>query len=259
MNSAGRPWRVVVVDDEPHARDLLAALLAEHPDFALVGTCGDGRSALDRVEETSPDLLFLDVQMPELDGFEVVAALDECSPPLVVFVTAFDRHAVRAFEVHALDYLLKPFGPDRFLRALERARAVLADAPLRCDLWTRSRALALHAPGASSYLQRLLLRESGRVFIRAVSELDFVESEGNYLRLHFGADSHLQREKLGLLEERLDPARFARCHRSYLVNLDRVRELRPAFHGNLSIVLRSGREIPLGRPYRDSFVGRLAF
>ncbi len=253
MNPAGPapPLRVVIADDEGPARSYLSGLIEKEPALSLVAECAGGREAVEAVRRCRPDLLFLDVQMPEVDGFDVIAELGGEVPAQVIFVTAHDAHAVRAFEVHALDYLLKPFGRERFRKAVERALAAeagqdaLAPAPLAALL------------SGAGFPKRMLIKSGGRIHIRAVAELDWAEAEGNYVRLHFGADSFVQREKITDLEAQLDPTRFARPHRSMLVNLDRVRELRPVFHGDYVVVLRNGREITLGRPYRERFLAQM--
>lgn len=249
--------RVMLADDEQPAREYLASLIAVEPDLELVDQCANGREAVDSIRRARPDLLFLDVQMPELDGFEVLAELGDDLPPGVIFVTAFDQHAVRAFEVNALDYLLKPFGPERFRKAVRRAREILRSTEDPAPTAYRLRELAHNPPVLSPYLHRLLLLSTGRIQFRNVSELDWVESEGNYLRLHFGSESHLRRDKLSALEARLDPARFARPHRSFLVNIERIRELRRTINGDYIVVLKSGLEIPLGKPNREGFMAQI--
>lgn len=252
------PLRIIIADDELLARKRIVSLLAGMADVEIVAQCANGRAVVEAVREHRPDLLFLDVQMPELDGFEALAELQEDRPPGVIFVTAFDQHALRAFEYHALDYLMKPFSSDRFVKALQRARELLHSAEAVSDFNERLMGLMQNLPSRSPYLQRLMIKGSGRIHFRNASELDWIESEGNYIRLHFGNESHLQREKLGALEARLDPKRFARPHRSVLVNIDRIREMRQVFHGDYVIVLKSGIEVPLGKPYRERFLERLS-
>ncbi len=250
--------RVVLADDEAPAREYLASLIGTLPGLSLARQCANGREAVEAVRAEKPDLLFLDVQMPELDGFAVLTALGDDVPPGVIFVTAYDQHAVRAFEVHALDYLLKPFGPERFQKAVSRAREILASPEAAEIAGARLRELGQPGGSRSPFLHRLLISHSGRIHFRQVSELDFVEAEGNYLRLHFGAESYLQRDKISALAARLDPVRFARPHRSFLVNIDRIRELRRSFHGEFIVVLKNGREFPLGKPYREAFLEQVS-
>ena len=280
--------RALIADDEPLARARVERLLGAEAGVEILAQCGSGTETVAAVREHRPDVLFLDVQMPGGDGFSVLRELGPADTPrAVVFITAFDRHALRAFEAHAVDYLLKPFDPDRFTQAFSRVRERLAPAaaliqesperpvsapPQVADdaLRTRLRRLleemnSLAAPPSAPepaesapFDQRIVLRQGGgRLVVRRVEELDWAEAEGNYVKLHFGRESHLQRETLAALESRLDPARFVRVHRSALVNLDRIRELRPLFHGEHVIVLQSGAEVALGRQYRDDFLGRL--
>lgn len=252
------PLRIIIADDESLARKRIVSLLASVSDVEIVAQCTNGRAVVEGVREHRPDLLFLDVQMPELDGFEALAELEDDRPPGVIFVTAFDQHALRAFEYHALDYLLKPFSSERFVQALQRAREMLHSTDAVSEFNEQLLGLMQNLPSRSPYLQRLMIKGSGRIHFRNASELDWIESEGNYVRLHFGSESHLQREKLGALEARLDPRRFARPHRSVLVNIDRIREMRQVFHGDYVIVLKSGIEVPLGKPYRERFLERLS-
>jgi two-component system, LytTR family, response regulator len=240
--------RVLIVDDEPLARARLRALLEREPDVQVAGESGDGVQAITAVEALRPDLVFLDVQMPALDGFGVLEALGE-PLPAVVFVTAYDRYALRAFEVHALDYLLKPFDRERFRRALERARATLQrDESLAVnrkllELLDDVRPTRKAAP-------RLVVKTAGRVFFLRPEEIDWVEAAGNYVKVHVGREDHLLRETMSALEGRLDADRFVRIHRSTLVNLDRVKELQPWFHGDYKVILRDGTELTLSRGYR---------
>lgn len=258
MSSAASPsLRVVLADDEPPAREFLESLLATEPDVTLLRSCRHGEETVEAVRELRPDLLFLDVQMPRLDGFEVLEQLGEELPTGIIFVTAFDQHALRAFEYHALDYLLKPFGASRFQRALARAREILGTPARREEHAQSVQSLVGNSPHRSPYLQRFLLKSAGRIHFRRVTELDWAESEGNYVRLHFGNEAHLQREKLSALEAMLDPAHFARPHRSILVNIDRIKELRQVFHGDYLVILRNGVEVPLGKPYRERFLAQV--
>lgn len=245
-------WRAIIADDEPLARERIRTLLAGDREVDIVGECGSGLEAIAAIRNLGPDLLFLDVQMPELDGLEILRKVGAGAVPAVIFVTAYDQYAIQAFEVHALDYLLKPFDRDRFGRALARAKAHLA-AGRRSDLEHRLNALmsdfqALRAP---RYADRLVIKGAGRVFFLKVDEIDWVEAEGNYVRLHVGAESHMIRETMHSLESRLDPGMFLRIHRSYMVNVDRVKELKPWFRGEYVVRLRDGRELTLSRGYRD--------
>lgn len=243
------PIRTLIVDDEPLARDKLRAFLARHADFVLAGEAGDGLTAARLIDELRPDLVLLDIQMPELDGFEVLAAVETEPLPHIIFVTAFDHYAVQAFEVGAIDYLLKPVAPDRFEQALDRARHQLDRGT--GDLADRlARALEQVAP-ARPRVERFLVKQGGRSrFVPAV-EVEWIEAAGNYLKLHLGAETHLVRATMKEIESRLDPARFARVHRTAIVNVDRIQYLEPWSHGDQLLVLKSGHRLMLSRRYRD--------
>jgi two-component system LytT family response regulator len=258
--------RVLLVDDDHFARASVRSLLSAEPGVHIVGEASDGHAALDAIEREDPDLVFLDVDMPGLDGFGVLEALGGARLPAVVFVTAHEHYAIRAFEVHAMDYLLKPFGRERFRQAFARARAALARRDddgqaervqaLLEELREEQRGIErLLAPAAP--LDRILVKARDRVLLVELADVDWIEAEGNYVRLHAGGASYLVRWKIGSLEERLDPRRFARVHRSTVVNLERVRELRPWFAGDLLVVLKDGTELKLSRGYRPKLEERL--
>jgi two-component system LytT family response regulator len=240
--------RALIVDDEPLARERIRHLLRGVSDVQVVGECRDGPAAVEAVRTAGPDLMFLDVQMPEMDGFEVLRLLEPGEIPAVVFVTAYDRYAIEAFEVRALDYLLKPFDRDRFLKTLQRVRE---------HLRTRGGAGAgeLHAllrdlPARPGRSERLVVRSGGRIVFLPVAEIDWIEAADNYVRLHAGKQVHVMRETLQRLESTLDPERFVRIHRSTMVNLERVRELQPWFHGEYVLILTDGTRLTTGRAHR---------
>jgi two-component system LytT family response regulator len=247
------PVRVLIADDEPPARAKLRRFLHAEPGVELAGEAASGTEAVELIERLRPDLVFLDIQMPGADGFGVLQAIDPAAMPHVVFVTAYDEYALRAFEVHAVDYLLKPFDAGRFRTALARARERVRSRPPagheELDARIR-RALAEARPGPA-YLERVLVRTGARAVFLRVDEIDWIQAEENYVRLHARRESYLVRGTLAGLEERLDPARFIRVHRSHMVNLASVRELHPWSHGDWMIVLRDGRELMLSRRYRD--------
>jgi two-component system, LytTR family, response regulator len=244
------------VDDEPLARERLTGLLFSEPDIEIVGQCRDGEEAITSIMDLSPDLVFLDVQMPQMNGFEVIDAVGNERMPLVIFVTAYDQHALRAFQVRALDYLLKPFDRERFLSSLQRAReAVRLRREGRLD--ERLGALLADLGAARRYLKRLLVKNGSRTVLLQTGEIDWIESAGNYVRLHVGRERHLLRETMAALEEKLDPERFVRIHRSTMVNLERVRELEPFFHGDYVLKLLDGTRLTLSRTYRDRLQERL--
>jgi two-component system LytT family response regulator len=250
--------RALVVDDEPVARDRLVRLLEQQRDIDLVGQCSNGLETVTAIEQLSPDLVFLDVQMPEMDGFEVVRALEAGRVPAVVFVTAYDEYAVRAFEVHALDYLLKPFSSVRFRATLAHAREQL-DRHRTGDLGRRLLELAptlWEKSGAPKTADRLLVRSTGRVHFVRTSEIDWCEAAGNYVRLHVGEESHLFRETMNGLESKLDPQHFVRIHRKTIVNVERIEELRSSLAGECTVHLRNGAKLTLSRGYREGFQER---
>ncbi|HEU4698838.1 MAG TPA: LytTR family DNA-binding domain-containing protein [Gemmatimonadales bacterium] len=256
------------MDDEPLVRRGLRAVLAAEPDVAVIGECGDGREAVRRIRAERPDLVFLDVQMPELDGLGVVDALaaDE-RPPALVFVTAYDAYALRAFEVHAVDYLLKPFDEARLRTALARARQRLGATRVPADGARLAALLAELRPAAAApergvahrpdrALERFLVRTGDRLLPVAVTAVDWIEAADNYVRLHVGAERHALRETIKALEAQLDARRFARIHRSTIVNLDRVRELRPLPSGDCAVLLHDGTRLTLSRSFRAAFEAR---
>jgi two-component system, LytTR family, response regulator len=249
--------RTLVVDDEPVARARVVALLGDEPDVEVVGECANGSQAVAAIADRSPDLVFLDVQMPEMDGFEVARRLGPDRMPAVVFVTAFDQYALQAFEVHALDYLLKPFSAQRFKSALSHAREQLAQRRAT----TMGRQLLEWLPEIQKrepILDRLVVKSSGRIYFVRVADVDWCEAAGNYISLHVGQQSHLIRETMNHLEARLDPNQFVRIHRSTIVNVDRIQELRSSFNGEHVVLLRSGTRLALSRGYRDALQARLS-
>ena len=243
--------RTLIADDEPLARERLRALLARHPDVEIIGECANGADTIAAISDLRPDLVLLDVEMPRVDGFGVLEALDPEALPAVVFVSAHDQYALRAFEAHALDYVLKPFDEARVDRALRRVRGQLA----------RSAATAPHVdPRLASLLDelrqqrrsdRLVVRTGGRVVFLRTEDIDWVEASGNYVRLHVGSESHLLRDSMKNMERRLDPTTFIRIHRSAIVNVDRIRELEPWFHGEYIVILRDGTRLTASRVFSD--------
>ena len=247
--------RTVVADDQPMARERLTALLGEEPDVEVVAACASGTEAVSAIERHRPDLVFLDMQMPELDGFGVIAAVGPERMPSVVFVTAYDEFALRAFDVHALDYLLKPFGRQRFQRALERARDHIARERAG-ELAKRLVALVEEVRPGHPSQERFVVRSGARIAFVEVRYVDWVEAEGNYVRLHVGGESHLIRGTMHSVEARLG-GRFVRIHRSRIANLDKVQEMRVAPNGEYDVVLRSGKTLRVSRLYRDKVQQRL--
>ncbi len=248
-------FRVLIVDDEPISRRRLRRLLALEPECDLVGECENGREAVQALERHTVDIVFLDVQMPEMDGFGVVQAISR-SHPLIIFTSAYDEYALKAFEVHAFDYLLKPFDRRRFRESLHRARRHLEQAkpPMADDrilTLFESLAGARHAP------DRIAVRNNGRVIFLKLSEIDWIEAADNYVCLHTGRETHILRETMSELEARLDPARFIRVHRSAIVNLDCIKELQPWFRGDYKVMLNDGTELTLTKTHREKLESRL--
>ena len=241
--------RAMIADDEPLARLRVRELLAAAEDIEVVAECANGEEAIQAIEESPPDMLFLDVQMPELDGFDVLQAVGVGRVPVVIFVTAYDQFALRAFEAHALDYLLKPFDDERFEAALRRARGRIQERR-GGDLDVRLRALLAEVRGGGDYLQRLVVPAGHRsIFIRT-EDIDWIEAERNYIRLHVRGRAHLLRENLSRSESALDPARFCRIHRSTIVNIDRIQAVESLFQGEYLVVLHDGTKLTSGRSYR---------
>ena len=276
--------RVLIVDDEALARQRVRRLLHSEVDVEIVGEAGTGRDAVNLINSLHPDLVCLDVQMPELDGFGVLRELDGGTIPMILFVTAYDEHAQRAFDVHAVDYVLKPVDADRFRAAFARARTQqaqavaaerlgellatvrrLADGALpseRVDGSTVNPTNTIQAGGAVSsgngaanptghFASRILVKQDGRMFFVKTTEIDWIEADRNYVRIHVGTVAHTIRDRISHLEETLDPRLFARIHRSTIVNLNRVREMQQWFSGDYVVILDDGTRLRLSRHYRD--------
>ena len=243
--------RVLVVDDESLAREKIRTLVAGDPEIEIIGECVNGEEAVAAVESLLPDLMLLDVQMPLIDGFAVLEALKAVHLPQVIFVTAFDHYAVQAFEVHALDYLLKPFDRERFDAALKHAKEHIRRAR-NGHLDQRIVALLKQIEADSKHLERLVVKTSGRVFFLLTNDIDWIEAEGNYVNVHTARKSYLLRESISSLEAQLDPKKFIRIHRSTIVNLSRVKELQSWSHGEYHVILHDGTQLTLSRNYRDN-------
>ncbi|MBN8245918.1 MAG: response regulator transcription factor [Verrucomicrobia bacterium] len=251
MTPATQTVRVLTVDDEPLGRERLRTFLSQERDIFHVGEAANGEEAISRIRELRPDLVFLDVQLPGCTGFGVLERLGQETPPAVVFVTAHDEFALKAFDVHAVDYLLKPFGRDRFRTALQRAMDRLRTGSSG-DLAHRLNAvLAQLQPRSNPGVERIPVKSGGKVTFVNVPDVDWVGSADNYVELHVGAQTHLVRETLTAMEQRLPPGRFIRISRTAIVNSDRVKELQPLFHGEYSVTLRDGTRLTLSRTYRD--------
>lgn len=246
--------RTLIVDDERLARLKLRRFLEEQPDVEIVGECGSGAEAVERIRAEQPDLLFLDIQMPGLDGFAVLREVGSERRGRVVFVTAHDEHAVRAFEVEALDYLLKPFDRARFQQTLDRVRR-----ERRQTLDEKIAALLerIEKPGTEERLDRILVRSGGRMTFLKLRDVDWIEADDNDLRFHAGRATHRVRDTLRRLAPRLDPRLFLRIHRKAIVNIEAIAEIRSLFHGDYDVLLRDGTALPVGRTYRDRLLQRM--
>ncbi len=266
MTMHARKIRTLIVDDEPLARERVRSMTGLEGDLEVIGEARDGAEAVDAILSQSPDLVFLDVQMPKLDGFDVINSVGADRMPSVVFVTAFDQHALRAFEVQALDYLLKPFDQDRFQGALRRVRQNM-DAAENGELSKRLLALVRdmktdappepHAVPSDRKSDRMVVKSGGRLFFLRADEIDWVEAAGNYVRVHVGTESHLLRDTMNAIEARLNSDVFFRIHRSRIVNIERVKELQPWFNGEYVVILRNGTKLTLSRGYREKLQERL--
>ena len=248
--------RVLIADDEPLARERLRMLLSSEDWVQIVAECQDGRETVSAIQKLQPDLVFLDVQMPGASGFDVIEGVGAARMPPVIFVTAYDRYALRAFDVHALDYLLKPFDRERFQQALGRARQQL-ERNSNGELERRLLQLVQDLRPIPQHLERFVIKSGGRVFFVRADEIDWIEAAGNYVKLHVGTESHLFRETMNALEAQLDPDVFFRIHRSHIVNIERIKELQPWFNGEYVVFLRSGTRLTLSRGYREQLQDRI--
>lgn len=255
MSGEAKKIRALIVDDEPLARRTIRELLLEDPDVEVVGECGGGAEAVSSIRASPPDLLFLDIQMPGMSGFDVLSKVEPERIPAIVFVTAFDEYALRAFEVHAIDYLLKPFTDERFREALAQAKSHVElkevgrlSQSLRALLRDRA---GTDAPKRKGYLTRFMIRLGSRVVFVNPSDVDWIEADNYYAKLHVAGKAHLLRVSMNELEERLDPKRFLRIHRSTIINLDRVKELHQNPNGEYVVLLDSGAELKLSRARRE--------
>ncbi len=255
-NTMAPPTRVLIVDDEPLARERIRTLLSEDAGFEIAGEAGDGATAAQAIAALNPDLVFLDVQMPGADGFDVIDAVGADKMPFVVFVTAYDRYALKAFDVHALDYLLKPFDRERFRQALLRANQQIARNN-GGEIEKRLAAIVNDLRPAKGKTDRFVVKSGGRIFFVRTSEIDWIEAAGNYVKLHVGNDSHLIRETMNAVEGKLSSDMFVRIHRCHIVNIEQVRELQPWFNGEYVVFLKNGTRLTLSRGYRERLQDRV--
>jgi two-component system, LytTR family, response regulator len=244
--------RTLIVDDEPLARERIRSLLVDDHEIEVIGECSNGREAVSAIRQQKPDLLFLDIQMPELDGFSVIESIGADNMPLMIFITAFDSYALQAFETCALDYLLKPFDNSRFKRALERAKNRFTSlAGNSLELNRQLLTFLENTRLKQDFLQRVLVKTTERLSFLETEKIDWIRSEGNYVCLHVRNSSYLLRESITNLEAKLNPANFIRISRSTIVNIDRVKELQQMFHGDFILILDDGTELKMSRRFRD--------
>lgn len=248
--------RVLIVDDEPLARRRIKSLLAHDSSVEVIGECSDGYKAISSISELTPDLVFLDIQMPALDGFDVIKTIGAERMPTVIFVTAYDQYALKAFEVNALDYLLKPFDRSRFQKTLERAKAMIRRMQ-NGEVNNQLVSLLADLRREQGMLDRFIIRSGDRVVFLREEEIDWMSTVGNYVRLHVGRDSHLMRETMTGIEAKLNPDKFMRIHRSTIVNLDRVKEVQPWAKGEYVVIMRDGTRLVMSRRYRERLNERL--
>lgn len=252
--------RVLITDDEPLSRRRTARILRERDDVEVIGQCSGGEEAIASIRDNNPDLVLLDIQMPDIDGFGVISEIGAENMPYVIFITAFDQHAIKAFEVNAVDYLVKPYTTERFHEAIDRALSRLTDragkndgAKLEAIL---QRVFSDDARGESPGSDKILVRDRDRTRLIRARDIDWVESEANYVRLHTGNTSHLIRGNLGKLEEKLGAFGFVRVHRRFLVNVDRVTEVQSWFGGDAILILGNNTKVRLSRTFRETFEKR---
>lgn len=249
--------RTIIVDDVELARERIRILL-DDPEVEVVAECANGRDAVKAITSLRPDLVFLDVQMPQVGGFEVVEAVGVEEMPAVIFVTAYDEYALRAFEVNAVDYLLKPFDQERLNRAVARAKRVIGRQTPAVEVEEALRRLLKEVRGEPRYLRRIPVKSARDTALIWTEQIDWIGSAGHYLTLHVGGERHLIREQLSRLEAKLDPERFVRIHRSVIVNVDRIKSLRPLFNGDHVVVLKNGRELNLSRTHHEKLMRLLS-
>lgn len=246
----------IIVDDEELARERVRGFLNEADDFEIVAECANGKEAVETIYKYKPDLVFLDIQMPVMNGFEVIEQIRE-ELPLIIFVTAYDEYAIKAFEVNALDYLLKPFDRKRFNLSLERAKKIIRDSNEN-ELKTKISSLLKQIDAEEKkYTERFIVKESGRISFVSADEIDYMEATGNYIKLVTANGSHLIRETMNNIEKKLDPQKFLRVHRSFILKVEMIKELEPYFNSEFIIVLKSGKEIKSSKSYKNAISEKL--
>lgn len=245
-----RKVRTIVVDDEPLACKRLAKLLKEDDEIEVVEICANGQEAIEQINEQSPDLIFLDIQMPEINGFEVLQNIEPEKVPIVIFVTAYDEYALQAFEVHALDYLMKPFNKERFRDSLKRAKTTILNDNTEM-IGEKIENLLNYLEPEEESLKRILIKTSNRYFFLKTVDIDWIESAGNYVRIHSGNSNYLIRETMINMEKKLDSEQFFRIHRSTIINVDKVKELEQWFHGDYQVIMYNDEKLTMSRNYKE--------
>jgi two-component system LytT family response regulator len=244
--------RTLIADDEPAARDSIQILISKRSDIEIVGICKDGKETAETILDLKPDLVFLDIQMPAMDGFEILEAIKDDLLPVIVFVTAFDQYALKAFEMSAVDYLLKPYSDERFVQSLDKAKQWIASRNAHSQIERIENLLTALQNSSSSYLKKLVVKNQGKITFIPVSTILSIESEGNFVKVHTQEGQKLASYTFKQLEAILDPKVFTRIHKSYMVNLDFIESIEPYFHGDYHLVLTDGSKIKLSRNYKDS-------
>ena len=244
--------KLIIVDDEPLARDYIRRLLADKPEFEIIGEASNGKKALELINSSKPDLVFLDVQMPEMDGFQMLNKLEKDPLPIIIFTTAYEVYAIQAFEFHAIDYLLKPFDKKRFENALDHACSMVSDKNEEKLTSIQIRELLSNSGTKRKYLERILIKQNGRVIFLKTNDIDYIKADDKFVHIHFGKKSHLVRQTLSAMTEQLNPNVFTQIHRSVIINIESIAELHAAFNGQYTILLKTGKELPLGQTYKSN-------
>lgn len=247
----------LIIDDMKLARQRLRRYLADESGIEIIGECQNGREAIESIRSQKPDLIFLDVQMPEVDGFQVLEEIGTENAPVIIFVTAFDQFALKAFDFHAIDYLLKPFDKERLSAALSKAKKMLENNQSQDEFGERLQSLLNEVKPSANFIKRLAIKSNSRTIFLTVDEIDWIGAAGNYLELHAGKKTHLLREKMSEIEAKLDPVLFVRIHRSTIVNLHRIREMHPLFKGDQLLILSDGTELTVSRTFRENLIAAL--
>jgi two-component system LytT family response regulator len=245
--------RAIIIDDEPLAREKVKLFAGDEPDIEIVDVCSNGHEAIASYNRYKPDLLFLDIQMPEMNGFEILQHLQGNTLSAVIFITAYDEFALRAFEFHAIDYLLKPYDRERFQRSVAHARVALHTTGQLETTAEQIKVLLDSVHQNSAKLERLIVKTNGKIIFLRLEEVDWIESAGNYVKLHCGNETHLIRETMNGLEQQLNPKKFIRIHRCTIINIEKIKELEPYFNGEYKVILNNNSQVFLSRNYKENF------